>query len=101
TREKAMRELAEIGNEAEAALKQVRCSASSPEQSRRAELLLARLEKISFLLPTRATAVLERIATSDARALLKDFAKGASGSRLTQEARLSLERLGKLQSPRS
>jgi WD40 repeat protein len=101
TREKATQELAELGSEAEEALKQALSGPSSPEQFRRAELLLARLEKISFLLPTRATAVLERIATADARALLKDFAKGAPRSRLTQEARLSLERLGKLQAPRS
>jgi hypothetical protein len=41
----------------------------------------------------RAVEVLERIATSEARRLLADFAAGAAAARLTEEAKASLKRL--------
>jgi WD40 repeat protein len=41
----------------------------------------------------RAVEVLERIGTADARALLRDLAKGAPAARLTREAKSALRRL--------
>jgi hypothetical protein len=43
----------------------------------------------------RAVAVLERIGSDDARALLRTLADGAEGASLTQEAKASLARLAK------
>jgi len=41
----------------------------------------------------RAVSILERMATSEAREVLKTLAEGAADNRLTQEARASLQRL--------
>ena len=41
----------------------------------------------------RAVEILEHIATPAARDLLAEWAKGAPGARLTEEAKASLERL--------
>ena len=43
----------------------------------------------------RALEVLERIGTPEARQILLSLAKGAPEAALTQEAKASLERLGK------
>src|SRR5262249_34133517 len=45
----------------------------------------------------RAVEVLERLATDDARTLLKRLAEGVPGVRLTQEAQTALERMARRQ----
>jgi len=70
---------------------------SSPETRRRIESLLDLstfvVRDAQTLRDIRAVELLERIATREARALLKNLATGAPKARLTQEAIASLSRL--------
>jgi WD40 repeat protein len=98
-REQATEELANLGPLAEAALRQALAHGPSPEQRRRIEQLLARLQ--AAVLPPetvqayRVVEVLERAGTPDARELLKTLAKGPPELALTQDARAALDRLAK------
>jgi len=47
----------------------------------------------SGLRSVRAVAVLERVATPEAKALLREWAAGADGAPLTEEARWAVRRL--------
>jgi hypothetical protein len=73
---------------------------TSAEQRERLEGLIRKLDPTrapgaEVLRGLRAVWLLERIATADARRLLREMAGGASGSRVTAEAKAALGRLGK------
>jgi hypothetical protein len=93
-REKATNELAELG---ELVLPQLRdaLAKASPEAHERLNWLIPKAEAMTpdKLRAIRACEVLEGIATSEAKALLAEWAKGASAATLTREATESLERL--------
>jgi hypothetical protein len=99
-REAASRELALLGEPAEAALRQA-LKDSAPEARRRLEELLEKLElrplSSRTLQRVRAVEALEHIGTAEARQVLEGLARGASGDRLTQDAKASLERLTRRQ----
>jgi hypothetical protein len=94
----ASRALEHLGTQAEAALKDALRGRLSPEARRQIEALVAKLTAIvndpELLRAIRAVLVLERIATPEARRLLKQLAEGAPDTRLTQEAKRALDRLG-------
>lgn len=96
-REKAQRELERLGERAEPALRKASASSPSAEARRRIVPLLERLRgpvsDSSTLQGVRAVEVLEMIGNTEAIAVLRRLAEGASESRLTQEARASLTRL--------
>ena len=95
-REKAVRELKELGNKAEYALEAVLAGQPSLEVRRRVEGLLELLELTRAperLRALRAVEVLEHIGTPEARTVLERVAKGGPRIRLTLEALASLARL--------
>jgi hypothetical protein len=97
-RDKANRQLEELGELAESALRKTLAGAPSPEMRRRVEKLLSKLPRLPAreqLQPLRALEVLEHIASSDARRLLQFLATGVPEAPLTREAKESLERLAK------
>jgi RNA polymerase sigma factor (sigma-70 family) len=96
-REKATRELEELGGLVEPAVRQALADNPSAEVRRRLETLL---QKMTAITPTpgevravRAVEVLEHVGTPAARRLLADLAGGAAGARQTREAREALRRL--------
>jgi hypothetical protein len=98
-REKAMRELANLGPVAHKALTAKLRAGTSLETAQRIEKLLA---KIAATTPTaeqlqliRGVEVLERIGTPVARQHLQELANGAEAARLTDEAREALERMNR------
>jgi RNA polymerase sigma factor (sigma-70 family) len=93
-REKASQALADLGPDAETALREALEKAKSPEVRRHLERVLDGQEAEHRRLG-HAVEVLEMIGTPAARCLLVDLAKGASRSRLTREARVALDRLEK------
>jgi WD40 repeat protein len=97
TREEASRKLAELGEDVELDLYEACATATSQEARRRLDRLLAARENAHDnpvrRQRTRALEVLEQIATPEAHRLLKALAGGAAGSRLTREAKETLERL--------
>jgi WD40 repeat protein len=94
TRERAARQLTELGDVSENALRRVLKDRPPLEVRKRVERLLETLEES---LETRrrqwAVTLLERAGTAEARRVLEALAKGDSESRQTREARASLERL--------
>jgi RNA polymerase sigma factor (sigma-70 family) len=98
-REKASRELATFGREAEPALRKALASGPSAESKRRIEDLLRKLpESLPSPAPEqlrqlRALAVLEYAATPEAKKCLETLAGGSTEARLTREAKAALERL--------
>jgi hypothetical protein len=98
-RRKAARALEQVGKLAEPTLKRVLERMPSAEVRQQVGRLLDRLAAAEpgpeQLLAQRATAVLERIDTAEARAFLEVLARGADGAWLTQESRAALERLGR------
>jgi len=100
TRENAMRDLENLGWDAEWKLREVSGQMVSAEVYMRVTQLLTSLPTDSGR-PTqqecfrvRAVQVLETLATSDAREVLHKLAKGEPRARLTQEAKAALSRLG-------
>ncbi|SRR5579883_1972942 len=97
TREKAQKDLEDLGDLAESALRQTLTNKPTLEVRRRVQALLERLRgpvtRPELLQSLRAVAVLEDIGTSEARRLLTELSKGAPEARLTREARESLRRL--------
>ncbi len=97
TREKASREVEQAGFPAVVALRDVSRGATNLELRRRAERLLAVLEKQAMppedLRALRAVEVLEVIGTAESVRLLRRLADGARGARLTEEAKAALARL--------
>src|SRR5205823_2553691 len=98
-RERATKGLEKLGEKAIPALTRALAKKPLPEVRRRIEALLdkaeAQLQGTSkeSLQPLRAIAVLERMHTAEAIALLRTLAEGAEEARLTQEARASLTRV--------
>jgi hypothetical protein len=96
-REKARRELAELGELAEPALRQALSDKPSLEARRRIQALLDNLRapvtRPELLRSLRAVAVLEDIASSETRRVLEQLARGTPEARLTREAKASLRRL--------
>jgi WD40 repeat protein len=104
TREKATRELEQLGKAAEPALRQVLTGDLSAEVRKRLERLLAAPEATvsapEDLRAVRAVEVLSRIGTAEAKEVLQTLAHGAAGDRLTREAKATLERLEKPPTPK-
>jgi WD40 repeat protein len=98
-RQKAQKELEEIGELAAPALKQALAQKPSLELRQRIDRLLGKLggpiTRPEMMRAVRAIAVLEDLATPQARKLLQTLSQGATEARLTQEARAALARLGK------
>jgi hypothetical protein len=98
-RSAATKELEDLGDLAAGALRQVLTKNSSVELTRRAEALLSKLRgpltRGELLRALRVAAILEDIASPEARKMLEGLAQGTPEARLTQEARAALQRLGK------
>ena len=98
-REKAARDLSEIGDGAEPALRRALESKPPLELRRRTEVLLKALDEPAAvgkrLYAQRTVAVLEYAGGTEARQLLERLAAGAPQARLTQRARVALARLTK------
>jgi WD40 repeat protein len=96
-RKQAQHKLEELGDVAESALEAVLQKKPSVEVHHRAKRLLeklaARASSPEWLRSLRAVAVLERIGTPEARAILTTLARGAESAWLTREAKASLQRL--------
>jgi RNA polymerase sigma factor (sigma-70 family) len=88
-RDKAARQLDGLGEMAGPALRDALAGHASPELRRRAEVLLDRTD----LRPLRTVAVLEQVGTPEAKEVLRAWPQGAPESRLTREAKASLDRL--------
>jgi RNA polymerase sigma factor (sigma-70 family) len=96
-RQRAVQELAELGDTAEPALRRSLQGTPSLELRQRIEQLLARLAEWNpeRLRALRAVEVLEQCGTNEAQRLLQDLAEGAPAARLTQEAQAARQRLEK------
>jgi WD40 repeat protein len=98
-RQEAQKELEQIGELAAPALKKALTEKSSLEVRQRIDGLLAKLRgpvtRPEMMRAVRAVAVLEDVATPQARKLLEALSEGAPEARLTQEAKTALTRLGK------
>jgi WD40 repeat protein len=98
-RERATEGLRELGERALPALKELLAGKPGLETRRRAEQLVAALERQELspgqLRLLRALEALERMNTAEARQVLQTLAKGAPGSVLTREARAALQRLAR------
>jgi hypothetical protein len=97
TREKASGVLKKWGDMVEPDLQAALRGDLSPEQQRRVEVLLAALKLTEpdpdRLRALRSVEVLEHAGSAEARGILGELAKGASGARLTREAGSALQRL--------
>ncbi len=96
-REKAGRELADLGTAAGPVLRKSLAGEPPPELQRRAEELLAKLDKPDLSPETlrlrRAVEALERTGDPAARDILEALARGRSGADVTEDARAALKRL--------
>lgn len=96
-REKASRDLHELGDSAESVMRRALREQPSLEVRRRLEQILDKLESggrpPDQLRMLRGVEVLERIGIPEARQVLESLARGASEARLTQEAKAALARL--------
>jgi WD40 repeat protein len=96
-REKATSDLDRAGQQARGALVRLVSNPPSLEARRRAQKLLARLDRAAVapetLLAMRGVQALEYIGTADARRVLRRLATGAGGPRLQEEARLAVRRM--------
>jgi hypothetical protein len=99
TRQKAATELERLGETAAAACRKALTERPSAEVRRRLEVLLDRQLQASWamtperLRADRALEALELSGTPEARRILERVARGAAGARLTEEARVALQRL--------
>ena len=95
-REKAESRLVECGECVSSVLKSRLARSQSTEESARIRRIIARIEiwDVDQLRAARAIYVLERIQTEAATNLIRLVARGASQSRITQEAIAALFRLG-------
>jgi hypothetical protein len=102
-REKATRELQDLGESAGPALRKALAERPSAEVRQRVEQLLAEVDDPAAsperLRVLRATEVLERVGTDEARRVLETLAAGLAETRLTQEAKTSLHRLAGAPAP--
>jgi len=97
-RERAMKELETLGDEANDALREVLRGNPSAEVRRRVEHLLKGRDPAAIptsqLRAVRAVEVLEQMRTAEAMELLKELAKGDPDAWLTREAKAALARRG-------
>jgi HEAT repeat protein len=98
-REEAARELGKLGEAAEPGLRKALAENPPLETRRRLESLLAKLGGKERLRSLRAIELLERLGDHQARGLLRRLAAGAAGAWLTEEARATLERLERAETP--
>ncbi len=96
-REKATRELEEMGEAAEPALRKALADKPTLEVRRRIEPMVKDLERWPATSPStlrawRALEVLEHLGTPEAQRLLQELAGGTPEARLTREATASLKR---------
>lgn len=94
-RERASRELANVGDSAEAALRKTIAGTPSAEVRRRITALLRALDgdsPLERLREFRIVQALEYAATPAARRVLETLGKGAADARLTREAKAALDR---------
>jgi len=100
----ANKELEELGGLAAGALRQALAKNSSLEMRRRIETLLDKIAGVvtrpELLRAVRAVAVLETIASPEARKLLEILVQGDPDARLTQEASGALKRLEEKSRPK-
>jgi hypothetical protein len=98
-RERAEKELRQLGGQAREALEAALKGNLSLEAGRRVTRLLAALglRRLSgeALRQARAVEALERVGTKEARELLQELAGGDRGAVLTAEAAAALRRMGK------
>jgi hypothetical protein len=96
-RQQAMKELEDMGQAAEAGLRQALKGKISLETSRRLQRLLEKVEEARRreVQQLRAVAVLEQIGTVEAREALTALARGDAQAPLTAAAKASLKRLAK------
>jgi len=97
-REKASKELETMGAEAWPAMRRALAEKPSDETKQRLEVLLALPPVVrdpEVLRALRAIQVLEHIGRPEARRVLETMAKGAAKSRITEDAKASLARLGR------
>ena len=98
-RQKAFRELENLGEAAEPALRKALAGNPSPEVRQRVEDLLAKRDRGATapqqVEGVRAVEVLEHIGTPEARQVLKELGNGNPDALLTREARAALERLSR------
>jgi RNA polymerase sigma factor (sigma-70 family) len=99
TRQRAAAELRKLGWTAEPALRKALEEKSSLEVRKRAKELLDEIFKTEpspqLLQDLRAVEVLERIGTSEAKKILQELANHTLVTRLTREAKASLDRLAR------
>jgi RNA polymerase sigma factor (sigma-70 family) len=97
-RQTASRELEKLESQAEAPIQKALLGKPSLESRRRLERVLEVVQGVrgpNTLRVLRAIMVLEKIGSADARRILERLAHGAADARQTQEARESLQRIGK------
>jgi WD40 repeat protein len=98
-RQKATQELEKLGEPAEALLIEAQKDPSELEVKLRLDLLLEKIQSLTLpafqIQQIRAVEVLDRIGNKEAIILLEKLAAGEPQARLTEEAIVSLERLGK------
>ncbi len=98
-RKNASEQLQRLGELAEQQLRKALDGKPSPEQRERVGVLLQRLETRTLtgdqLREQRCIEVLERLASSEARALLGDLAKGQPRVPITEDAKAAVKRLAK------
>jgi RNA polymerase sigma factor (sigma-70 family) len=100
-RSRASKELEQLGELAEPAMRQALAGKPAPEVRSRLKMLLelvaSRAPSAEQLRDLRAVEVLEHLGTPAARQVLTALSQGASGASLTREARASLQRLSRPQ----
>jgi WD40 repeat protein len=98
-RERASAELTKLGKHAQPALRHALDGKPTAELRVRAQALLAKLTEpwpsADELQLLRALAVLERVATPEARQVITELARGPTEWRLTKDAAAALERLAR------
>jgi hypothetical protein len=98
-REKAMRELEELGKRVEEPLRQAWAKPASLEARRRLEKLLKLLDGAAVstdrLRAARVLEVLERVGTAEARQVLEAVRQESSEAWVTRQVQAALERLGR------
>jgi RNA polymerase sigma factor (sigma-70 family) len=94
-RQKAEAALKALGHGAEPQLRKALAAAKDPEVGRRLQAVLDYLnESREWTRMARAIAVLEYMGTNEARGALKKLADGVAETKLTDEARAALRRIG-------
>jgi RNA polymerase sigma factor (sigma-70 family) len=98
-RRQASAELEKFGDVIMPALKEAHLRETSLEGRKRLELLLKKLanpaSNSTLVRDLRGVELLEMVASAEARQVLQTLAGGADGARLTEEARVALERLSR------